>query len=142
MSSISRKFVGLFAPRRLVLPFVVAGMASALSGPVAVSSPATCLEAFDVKRGDNCNASDSLSMRLRNRCAETIDAKYCLQRSNLSWDCGMDSGMKPGEQTSYFTCHSTGTYRLMQRSAGSSEKLPDPPPGNAGGGVPGPIIRE
>jgi hypothetical protein len=85
-----------------------------------------CVAIYDQKRGDNCNSSSSFSIRIRNVCAEPIDARFCIERTNGTWDCGMHTNLRPGERTSYYTCNSTFYVWRWARQAGTSTRIPEP----------------
>lgn len=86
-----------------------------------------CIEVREHVRGANCNSTDSFRIKIKNTCDSAIDAKYCIEKTSGGWACGMDSGMKSAETTSYYDCHSTGRVWKWARETGSKTKIPEPP---------------
>lgn len=100
-----------------------------LASASAMADINNCAEAYDIKRGDKCSSTSSLSMRIKNVCSQKIDMQYCLKNEyGGGWDCGVKNSVGPGESTSYYVCKSDsqGNYRLMAREAGSSVKFNNP----------------
>lgn len=79
-----------------------------------------CVDVYESRMGTNCGSANSLSIKYKNSCNQTIDMKVCLQRTNGSWDCGMYSRANPGQGSSYFICNSTGRYQWAGRETGSN----------------------
>ncbi len=72
----------------------------------------SCVTATNVVRGDACNSSSSTRLYFENVCDEEVAILYCLERSDGSWDCGIDH-LDPGEESAgLFTCQGTGMYSL------------------------------
>lgn len=87
-----------------------------------------CIRFENVRRGNNCNDPSSISYTVRNVCNQVMDLRFCNQRQNGSWDCGMDSNTRPSGSTSDFTCHATGRYEGWARtpSPGFGPSWPTP----------------
>jgi len=83
---------------------------SSLITPSAQTNWTDCVSVYDVKRGNNCGSRTSLEMKIKNRCTQNIDMKFCIQRENGTWDCGMWTNTAPNESTSTYTCKSNGIY--------------------------------
>jgi hypothetical protein len=115
-------FLAMAATAGLLYPLTI-NQAIAQSGSIEWDD---CVQVYNVRRGESCGTNQSLDMKVRNRCLETIDAKFCIERLNGSWDCGMQLDMPSGAETSTFTCKSTGRVWTWARKAGSHVKTPSP----------------
>lgn len=80
----------------------------------------SCIEVDQIKKGDNCNDPSSVSMRFKNKCTESIDMCYCLEKSDGTWTCALWSDTKPGDSSSFFTCKGTGKYIVWSRKTGDT----------------------
>ncbi len=85
-----------------------------------------CVDVYEHRVGNACGSEDSLTIRVRNSCTRPIDAKFCIQKTDRTWVCGMYSEMRPDQSTSFFTCHSTGKVWRWARAADSNERAPSP----------------
>lgn len=85
-----------------------------------------CIETVDSSTGDYCGSRDSVYIKIRNGCTQSIDAFFWLQKSDLSWDrTGAYNYMGSGVTTSTYICHGTGRYKYWARPAGSNARPPD-----------------
>ncbi len=82
-------------------------------GPMC-SDLSYCIEVLEAIHGElsTCTGTSGLRVRSRNNCDATIMIKTCLERTDGSWDCGLETSVSPGETNSYWTCRSTGRYQL------------------------------
>lgn len=81
-------------------------------GTASAGNADQCVQVTSFTRGQNCGSSTSASMTLRNNCNVSIDAEFCLERTNGTLECGRYTDMRPGQTTSYFTCNGTGRYSV------------------------------
>jgi len=72
--------------------------------------------------GNSCGSSDSLQIKVENKCSQRVYVKMCLERKNGVWSCGSDSALDPGEtNTGFYTCHATGNYKWSACTGGYNE---------------------
>jgi hypothetical protein len=110
----------------MALAWLALACAHAENVPVA-----QCIERVALERGTSCGKPDSYTVKLRNRCEEQINMRFCLRRKNGTWDCGMYSGAAKGKGTSYFVCEGTGELWLAAQLTGNRERMPHPEDGFA-----------
>lgn len=69
------------------------------------------------KRGTRCGSPDSMELDVRNIANQPLKVVVYIQRSNGSWqkdaDGTFNEGMRPGEKHNFYTCHSTGYYKVI-----------------------------
>jgi len=81
------------------------------------------VEQYDSIWGYNCGSKDSLAVKIINGTNKTIDCRVCLERTDGSWGCFLDSNVRPNELVggggwAYFVCHSTGEVKWYWKDAG------------------------
>lgn len=104
---------------------LLAGLLVTLALP-GFSQNDECVDVYEAEMGKACGSSNSLSIKYRNSCNQTIDIKVCLQRTNGAWDCGMSSDTRPNRGSSYYICNSTGRYQWAWRETGSNLRFTIP----------------
>ena len=85
-----------------------------------------CLSATSRKKDGQyaCGAGD-YTLKVYNGCNETLDIQMCLQLTNGKWSCGLDT-KSPGGTSTFWSCDSTGYYKVWSRKPGSNVKFPEP----------------
>ena len=72
--------------------------------------------------GKSCGNKDSMNVRIRNNCSESVYVKVCVERTSGKWSCGSDSGLEAGTTNAgFYTCHATGNYEWRTCTGGYSE---------------------
>ena len=56
--------------------------------------------------GEECGSSDSMMMKLVNRCNREVYIKYCLLKKNGKWSCGVTNLGVDKKWMGAWTCHS------------------------------------
>lgn len=82
------------------------------AGPSSCLDRTSCIEVVSALAGTRCDDPTSLSVTSRNNCSESIMIQTCIERSNGSWDCGLDSSVPPGGNMSYWSCDTSNRYIL------------------------------
>lgn len=77
-----------------------------------------CLVQSDSKWGDD----DYLTVTYTNRCSDRLYVRFCNQRKDGSWDCGVD-GIRPGSQKKWSTYKASG--RTHANYTGSTKPMQD-----------------
>ncbi len=68
---------------------------------------------FQVTTGNPDGHCDGyLGVRVTNNCSQSMAVYWCLRRANGTWDAGMRSSLSSGNYDSYWTCESTGQYKV------------------------------
>jgi|GEM_PF-2713495 len=69
--------------------------------------------------GNRCSSSDSFDYHVVNRGTTPLDIKVCLERTNGTWSCFVNSNTWPGQVMSdAYVCHGTGKTEFFWRDAG------------------------
>ncbi len=85
---------------------------------------ASCFQVVSEEWDTACN--NSLAVKWRNTCSETLDLKYYIERTNGTWSSGIQNNISSGETSSggAWACEATGNYGWRGRSSDSSASFP------------------
>ncbi len=127
-------------PKTSMLACLLLATASTLlvSTSVAWANPelelaSRCVQVTGEKRGNHCGEAESHSFNYKNICNETIDIQVCIRKIKGNWDCGSYSGAKQGDESTAFTCRSTGEKWIAAVPSDSKGRRPSPWDGYAMG---------
>ena len=83
-----------------------------------------CFEVVYSERGQACE--NSLTVKWRNICGDTLDLQSCMERTDGSWGCGIQLNIRSGEisNSGSYVCHATGNYEWRGRSSESTASFP------------------
>jgi len=74
-------------------------------------------------RGTRCGTRDSIELKVTNVASEPIKVVVYLQETNGRWqknaDGTFDTGLGPGRDMGFYTCHATGSYKVIAMPARS-----------------------
>jgi hypothetical protein len=76
---------------------------------------------------NNCGSSDDLSVKVKNNSSQKLAIRIAIKKKTGQWDCGLQYGVAAGSTFTYWSCHSTGDYRvysMLQSDNDSGCKLP------------------
>ena len=96
------------------------------SGDVFIDRGSCFQEVFH-EWGTLCGTSNSLQVKWRNTCSETLDLRYCMKRTNGEWSCGLEFAIQSGQTSSdgAWICDATGNVEWRGRSSDSSANFPN-----------------
>lgn len=100
---------------------IISIMSFWLSASVLAADAQHCIS-LDDRWGKQCGSSDSLQIKVKNKCAQRVYVKMCLEKKNGKWSCGSDSTLDPGQtNTGFYTCHATSNYKWSACTGGYEE---------------------
>ncbi|MDD8058465.1 MULTISPECIES: hypothetical protein [Shewanella] len=92
-----------------------------LSASVFAADAQHCV-LLDDSWGNSCGSPDSLQIKVKNGCSQTIYVKMCIEKKDGKWSCGSDSSLAPGRtNTGFYTCHATSRYKWSACTGGYKE---------------------
>jgi len=53
-----------------------------------------------------------LALKLKNICVETMQLQACFEKEGGEWDCKWFRDVKKGKEVEFYSCESTGNYKL------------------------------
>lgn len=77
-----------------------------------VTGPMGYCVRHEVVRGGNCGTTDSLILRYRNVCTETIAVHIAIERVDGTANFGSYGSFPARRDSSFFECHATGRYAV------------------------------
>lgn len=95
------------------------------SAPSTAEDANRCMSSVQLSTIKQCS-DGATSARVVNSCAQTIDVRICLQKTNGQWDCGATYGLAPAAAWSYWSCKATSNVFTDARSSTSSTPLRQP----------------
>ena len=103
------------------------------SGTAAAAKPSTnddpnlCVSQPQITvEPQGCYPHPKTNATLTNSCAQAVEARLCLKKTDGRWDCMMGT-MSPSARWGGYTCSGSGQFFIDTRSAGSKRRLADPP---------------
>jgi hypothetical protein len=84
-----------------------------------------CFSVVFEEWGQTCG-DKSLQVKWRNNCQETLDLRYCMERIDGTWSCGLEFDIQSGETSSEgaWICEATGKVEWRGRSSDSTVSFP------------------
>ena len=79
-----------------------------------------CARVIDVQRKSACG-DDSLLVVVQNICGHPIQISVCVQRTDNTWDCGLDRNVQPERKMGRWICEGTGEYKILGCSRDSAD---------------------
>lgn len=97
---------------------------SLAAGQVTAGHPDSCFAVSPPVARKSC--AGGIDITLRNTCGESLDSRFCLERSDKPlWNCGVRFDVKPNQEFSSFVCPGTGRYKVWGRNT-AAKTLPFP----------------
>jgi hypothetical protein len=107
---------------------VVTGAVLGLSHVGIAMAQSQCVRVVNVQRDFECGQPDDMTVTYTNVCNAPMDIKVCIQNANRTWTCGLNLNTQPGEQATYYSCHSSGRYMFWAlRTTGVYPSMPPDP---------------
>lgn len=96
------------------------------AGSASTDSDANmCISGVTLGPDPNCKHGNSAAVV--NNCPQKVDARICIMTTKGKWNCGVVSGIQPGQRRSYASCFSTGRTFVSARSSSSNNRFGNPP---------------
>jgi hypothetical protein len=100
------------------------------AAPVANYQPG-CIRA-EVSRERQCNNGNNVTLRVVSACSAPMNARFCVQRANGSWQCGEVDGVSTGvianTNAVQYVCDGTGQTKVWMRTPLQGGWVPWPEP--------------
>lgn len=58
------------------------------------------------------NKKQSLTLKLKNACVETMQLQACIEKEDGKWECKWFRDIEKGKEVEFSSCDSTGNYKL------------------------------
>ncbi|MEA3418964.1 MAG: hypothetical protein U9Q90_06145 [Campylobacterota bacterium] len=84
-----------------------------------------CFSVVFEEWGKKCG-DKSLQVKWRNNCQETLDLRYCMERTDGTWSCGLQFDIQSGATSGSgaYICEATGKVEWRGRSSDSTASFP------------------
>ena len=104
--------------------------ADAAQAPVASYQP-QCIRA-EVSHERQCTSGSNITLRVVSVCSAPMNARFCVQRANGTWECGEMDGVSTGPIAStnalQYVCDGTGQTKVWMRTPLQGGWVPWPEP--------------